>query len=156
VLQLSINALKPLEYHLELGRRLAPLRDEGVLILASGNIVHNLRRIDWSASDSGFDWAQRFDDAVAEQLARDPANVLAVTSHPDYKLAVPTPEHFVPLLYIAALATRDEPMHAIVRGYALGSISMSCYSVGADLGASDAGAAAAPLPEDVPADNTNT
>lgn len=156
VLQLSINALKPLEYHLDLARRLAPLRDEGVLILASGNVVHNLRRIDWSASDGGFDWARRFDDAVAEQLARDPANVLAVTGDPDYKAAVPTAEHFVPLLYIAALASADEPMHAVVRGYALGSISMSCYSIGADLGASDARAAAAPLPDGVPADNTNT
>ena len=156
VLQLSINALKPLEYHLELARRLAPLREEGVLILASGNVVHNLRRIDWSAPDGGFDWARRFDDAVAERLASDPADVLAVTGHPDYKAAVPTPEHFVPLLYIAALASADEPMHAVVRGYTLGSISMSCYSVGADLSASNAGAAAAPLPDGVPADNTNT
>jgi 4,5-DOPA dioxygenase extradiol len=156
VLQLSINALKPLEYHLDLGRRLAPLRDEGVLILASGNIVHNLGLIDWSAADTGYDWAQRFDDAVAEQLASDPANVLAVTGHGDYRRAVPTPDHFIPLLYIAALASRDDPIHPIVRGYALGSISMSCYSVGADLGASAGGAAAGPLPGSFPADSTNT
>jgi 4,5-DOPA dioxygenase extradiol len=141
---------------MELARRLAPLREEGVLILASGNIVHNLGRIDWSATDTGFDWAHRFDDAVADQLGRDPANVLDVVNHPDYKLAVPTPEHFVPLLYIAALASNEEPMRTVLRGYALGSISMSCYSVGADLSAPGAGAAAAPLPKDVPADNTNT
>ena len=156
VLQLSLNALKPLDYHLELARKLAPLRDQGVLILASGNIVHNLRRIDWSASDGGFDWARRFDDAVAEQLAHDPANILAVLAHADYQLAVPTPEHFIPLLYIAALASPNEPAQALVRGYALGSISMSCYRVGADISASSGGAAAAPLPVDVPADNTNT
>ena len=68
VVQLSINALKPFEYHMELGARLAPLRDKGILVLGSGNVVHNLRRIDWNQRDAGFDWARRFDDAVCEQL----------------------------------------------------------------------------------------
>src|SRR5690606_15984039 len=105
VVQLSLNTLKPLEHHLALGRRLAPLRDKGILILASGNVVHNLRAIDWSKPDFGFDWAHRFDEAVRDQRARDPAGILAVTAHPDYPRAVPTPEHFIPLLYVAALAT---------------------------------------------------
>lgn len=72
VLQLSINALKPLEYHVELGVRLAPLRDRGIAILASGNVVHNLRAVDRSRPDEGFDWAHRFDDAVVELMTTDP------------------------------------------------------------------------------------
>src|SRR3954454_2307595 len=67
VVQLSINALKPLDYHLELAARLAPLRGRGILVVGSGNVVHNLRRIEWNRRNEGFDWAHRFDDAVWEQ-----------------------------------------------------------------------------------------
>ena len=157
VVQLSINALKPLEYHVELGARLAPLRDSGIVIVASGNVVHNLRRVEWNRRDEGFDWAHRFDDAVCEQLTHDPANILRVTEHHDYALAVPTPDHFIPLLYIAGLADAAQPLKALVRGYCFGSISMSCYGIGIDQAqAFDDGAAAASLPRDVPADGTNT
>src|SRR5687768_396476 len=97
VVQLSINALRPLDYHVDLARRLAPLRDCGVMVLASGNVVHNLRRPQWDQRDLAYDWAERFDDAVVEQLAADPGAVLKVVEHPDYALAVPTPDHFVPL-----------------------------------------------------------
>ena len=155
VVQLSINALKPLDFHLELGRRLAPLRDRGVMILGSGNVVHNLGRIKWSSPDEGFDWAERFDDAVVEQLASDPGDILKVTEHPDFDLAVPTPDHFIPLLYIAGLAAASgEPMEPLVRGYAMGSLSMTCYGVGADIGCAEAEGAAR-TPEGVPADQTN-
>ena len=65
VVQLSINALKPLQYHLELGRSLASLRERGVMVIASGNVVHNLRRLQWNRPDAAFDWAVRFDDAAA-------------------------------------------------------------------------------------------
>jgi 4,5-DOPA dioxygenase extradiol len=68
VVQLSIHAQKAFDYHLELGARLAPLRERGVLILGSGNIVHNLRAIDWKQPDAGFDWAQRFDESARELL----------------------------------------------------------------------------------------
>ena len=98
VVQLSINALKPLDYHLDIGRRLAPLRERGVLVLGSGNVVHNLRRIQWDNPDGAFDWAERFDDAAAELLARDPAGILQLADHPDYALAAPTPDHFIPLI----------------------------------------------------------
>ena len=69
VVQLSINALKPLDYHVDLGRRLAPLRERGVMIIGSGNVVHNLGRVQWDNPDGAFDWAERFDDSVVEQLA---------------------------------------------------------------------------------------
>ena len=155
VLQLSINALKPLDYHVDLGARLAKLRDQGVMILASGNIVHNLGRVQWDQPDAAFDWAERFDDAAARQLGEAPGDVLRLSDHPDYAMAVPTPDHFIPLLYIAGLAAAaGEPMEAMIRGYAMGSISMSCYGVGADVGCKDAEGAAT-LPEGVPADQSN-
>ena len=154
VVQLSINALKPLDYHLELGRKLGPLRDSGVLIVASGNVVHNLGRIQWKQPDLAFDWAERFDDAVVEQLANEPADILKLTEHNDHAQAVPTSDHFIPLLYLAGLAAEEGSMEAIVRGYALGSISMTCYGLGTSLSCLEAEGAAA-LPEGVPPDQTN-
>jgi len=155
VVQLSINALKPLDYHVELGAALAPLRERGVMILASGNIVHNLRRIQWNRPDSAYDWAERFDDAAAEQLASAPGDVMKLAEHPDYDFAVPTPDHFIPLLYLAGLAAEEGGLDALVRGYAMGSISMSCYGLGTEgLGCKD-GEGAATLPENVPPDQTN-
>ena len=155
VVQLSINALKPLDYHLDIGRRLAPLRERGVLVLGSGNVVHNLRRIQWNNPDGAFDWAERFDEAAAELLERDPVSILQLADHPDFALAAPTPDHFIPLIYIAGLAAASgEPMEALVRGYSMGSLSMACYGVGAHLEC-ERGGGAAELPEGVPADQSN-
>ena len=155
VVQLSINALKPLDYHLDLGARLAPLRDQGVMILGSGNVVHNLGRIQWDRPDSASDWAERFDDAATDLLGQSPGDVLQLLDHPDYALAVPTPDHFIPLLYIAGLAAAaGKPLDELVRGYALGSLSMSCFGLDADIACEDAQGAAG-LPEGIPADQTN-
>ena len=155
VVQLSINALKPLDYHVRLGARLAPLRDRGILALASGNVVHNLRRVQWDQPDLAFDWAERFDDAAVELLGSDPGAVLKLAEHPDYDRAVPTPDHFIPLLYTAGLAAAaGEKAEALVRGYAMGSISMTCYGLGTSLGCRE-GEGAATLPEGVPADQAN-
>lgn len=155
VVQLSINALKPLDYHVELGAKLAALRNSGIMVLASGNVVHNLSPVQWNQPDAAFDWAERFDDAVVAQLAHDPGDILRVTNHPDYALAVPTPDHFIPLLYLAgmaaAMSAKPEPL---VRGYAMGSLSMTCYGVDAALDCSEERGAAT-LPGDVPADQTN-
>ena len=156
VVQLSINALKPLEYHLDLAARLAPLRRSGVMILGSGNVVHNLRRVQWDKPDGAYDWGERFDDAAVEQLAADPAGVLKLMEHPDYALAVPTPDHFIPLLYTAGLAAADEGTATPwLRGHALGSISMTCYRAGEGPCPALEGQGAAGLPADVPADQTN-
>ena len=156
VVQLSINALKPAEYHLELGANLAPLRERGVLILSSGNVVHNLRRVQWDKPDWGDDWAQRFDDHVCQLMAERPGHLIGASDHPDYALAVPTPDHFLPLLYTAGLAAQDEGnAKAWLRGYAMGSLSMTAYGVGLDgLGCRE-GDGAATVPEGVPADQSN-
>ncbi len=155
VIQLSINALKPLSYHLELGAKLAPLRDNGIMLLGSGNVVHNLGQLRWNEPNSAFDWAQRFDDAVVEQLQRDPEGILKLAEHPDFGLAVPTPDHFIPLLYMAGVAAASkEPMEPLIRGYSMGSLSMTSYGIGADLSCRDEEGAAT-VPRGVPADQTN-
>ena len=157
VVQLSINALKPLDYHLELGRSLGPLRDQGVMVIASGNVVHNLHRLQWNRPDAAFDWAVRFDEAAAEIVTDAPGEVLRLVEHADYAMAVPTPDHFIPLLYVAGIAANDSrPLQPLIRGYSMGSISMTCYGVDApiDLGAAEAEGAAT-LPGEVPADQSN-
>ncbi len=133
VVQLSINALRPPEYHLEMGARLAKLREAGVLLLGSGNVVHNLGAIDWHQPDAGFDWARRFDEAAREVMTERPEDMAALLSHPDFRMAAPTPEHFLPLLYIAgfALGTGLKP-RVLVAGYAYGSLSMTSYAVGCE------------------------
>jgi len=156
VVQLAINALKPLSYHLELGAKLAALRARGIMVVASGNIVHNLGLIQWNRPDAAFDWAERFDEAVARQLADAPGDILRLTGHSDFAAAVPTPDHFIPLLYVAAMAAaQGAPLDALVRGYAMGSISMSCYGLGTEGLSCAEGEGAASLPAGVPADQTN-
>lgn len=133
VVQLAINANEPAEYHLELGTRLAPLRERGVLVIGSGNIVHNLSGMDPSLPDDGFAWARRFDDAAREQLTHSPADLLTLAAHPDYAAAVPTPDHFIPLLYFAGLASAATAsagsIEALVTGYNYGSLSMASYQL---------------------------
>jgi 4,5-DOPA dioxygenase extradiol len=156
VVQLSINALKPLDYHVELGRKLAALRRRGILVVASGNVVHNLRRVQWDQPNAAFDWAERFDDVVVQQLAEAPADIMRLTEHPDYQAAVPTPDHFIPLLYVAGMAGEDQAsLDPLVRGYAMGSLSMTCYGLGTDGLSCREGEGAATVPSDVPADQAN-
>jgi 4,5-DOPA dioxygenase extradiol len=132
VVQLSINALEPLDYHFEIGTRLAPLRAQGILVVGSGNVVHNLGRIDWSQPDGAFDWARRFDEAVRSVMTGSPGDVLRLTEHADYHLAVPTPDHFIPLLHFAGLvAASGGSPEVLVDGYTNGSLSMTSYTADA-------------------------
>jgi len=131
VLQLSIDAGKPLDYHVALGAQLAELRRRGVLILASGNIVHNLGILDWSKPDNGADWAHAFNDSAMELMTTAPVKIAELHDHEHYGIAVPTPDHFLPLLYIAGLADEaGKTAEVLVDGYAYGSLSMTSYTVG--------------------------
>jgi 4,5-DOPA dioxygenase extradiol len=157
VTQLSINADKGFDYHLELGAKLAPLRDSGVLILGSGNVVHNLRGVSRDMPDDGFDWAQRFDSDAKETMLDDPLDAARLDAHRDFKHAVPTPDHFLPLLYLAGLAgASKEGADVLVDGYAYGSLSMTAYTLGLPpTTAAIEGAAAAAIPSGLPADGIN-
>ncbi|SEP24790.1 4,5-DOPA dioxygenase extradiol [Trujillonella endophytica] len=156
VVQLSINALKPADYHLQLGAALAPLRADGVLVIGSGNVVHNLGGVSRALPDGGFDWARRFDDAARELMLGDPSGVGRLDGHGDFDLAVPTPDHFLPLLYVAGLAAAaGEPADVLVDGYAYGSLSMTSYTAGASVPSTGGIGVAAALPEDPPADGAN-
>ncbi len=159
VVQLSVNAEKGLDYHLDLGAKLAPLRGRGVLVVASGNVVHNLRGMNWDLPDAGYDWAQRFDEDAKARMLDDPASVAQLDAHPDFRAAVPTPDHFIPLLYLAGLAASDaDRPDVLVDGYTYGSLSMTAYAIGAGaprpgLGPTDQ--QAPPTPDDVPPEATN-
>ncbi len=135
VVQLSLNGRQGAAWHLDLARRLRPLRDEGVLILGSGNVVHNLRRMDWGRPDASHDWATRFNTATREALQAGDLDTLAALAFPDETqpdavLAVPTPEHYLPLLYIAALRDRNEPLALFNDRIEYGTIGMMSVIVG--------------------------
>jgi 4,5-DOPA dioxygenase extradiol len=155
VVQLSLNAFQGLDYHLELGRQLAPLRDAGVLIIGSGNLVHNLAAVDFRRPEAGFDWARRFDDSAREVLLRSAADIASLDAHPDFDKAVPTPDHYLPLLYVAGLAG-DRPLEPLVDGHVAGSISMAAYTLDVTLPAVDGGGTTTmPVLPDVPIVDSN-
>jgi 4,5-DOPA dioxygenase extradiol len=131
VVQLSIDGKQPPPFHYETAGRLAPLRDEGVLVIGSGNVVHNLPLMK-RAGGPAFDWAVRFNEKVREALAaRDHRTLIEFERlGDDACLAVPTPEHYLPLLYVAALQREDEAISFAVDGYDLGSIGMLTVAAG--------------------------
>ncbi len=132
VVQLSLDRRRPAAFHYALGRELAPLRDQGILVLGSGNMVHNLGVIDFRRR-AGYDWAVRFDQALrARILARDHAALVAYeTLGAAAALAIPTPEHYLPLLYVLALQAADEPAALFNTETMMGSISMTSVAIGA-------------------------
>ncbi|HTW21703.1 MAG TPA: 4,5-DOPA dioxygenase extradiol [Mycobacteriales bacterium] len=159
VVQLSINADKGLDYHLELGAKLAPLRERGVLIMGSGNVVHNLGGMNPRLAEDGYDWAQRFDEEAKARMSADPAAVATLDGHRDFALAAPTPDHFLPLLYLAGLAgAANKGTDVLVDGYAYGSLSMTAYTLDLDptvAGGAVTGTSRMSLPDGVPVDEAN-
>lgn len=137
---------------------MSPVEPQGETeAIASGNLVHILLLLRWNRPDAAFDWTERFDEAVVRQLADAPGDALKLAEHPDYQAAAPRPDHFIPLLYLAGLAAaQDAALDPLVRGYAMGSISITCYGLDAGLGLAGAEAeGAATIPEGVSAEQTN-
>jgi len=132
VVQLAIDGTQPAEFHYDLGRKLDALRDEGVLIVGSGNIVHNLGVLKRSGDRSPYDWAQRFNEHVRTHLlARDHPSLVHYEMLGDAaRHSIPTPEHYLPLLYVIALQGADEAVSIVTEGIESGSISMLSVLVG--------------------------
>lgn len=133
VVQLSIDETQPPEFHYEIGKRLAPLREEGVLIAGSGNLVHNLHTYAWGSHRvEPFEWAVRFEQRARELLLQgDDAPLVAYESlGPDAMLSVPTPEHYLPLLYVLGVRREGEAVSFPVEGVDGGSVSMLTVRVG--------------------------
>lgn len=128
VIQLSIDATQPSAFHYELGQRLASLRDEGVLIIGSGNVVHNLSLAKWQGDRTPFDWATTFNDATRDHITRSDHAPLI-----DYermgepaRLSIPTPDHYLPLLYVLGAIRPSDTITFPVDGIDMGSMSMLC------------------------------
>lgn len=133
VVQLSMDATKPPAWHYEIGRRLAPLRDENVLVMGSGNIVHNLGVMSWEGRHApAYDWAQRFNAAMREDIARDePRKVIDYGSlGQDAALAVTDPDHFWPLLYVLGARAPGEQARFVTERFEYKSLSMMSVILG--------------------------
>jgi len=133
VVQLSIDQTQPAAFQYEIGKRLAPLRDEGVLIIGSGGIVHNLQAYAWGRQNvEPLDWAVRFEQRVRELIlaGEDDALIAYETLGRDAMLSVPTPDHYLPLLHVIALLTESEQISFPVEGIDGGSMSMLAVQIG--------------------------
>lgn len=132
VFQLSLDYLMKPEQHFEIGKQLRVLRSKGVLIVGSGNIVHNLAAVSWDANETGFDWAIEFDQLVKEKIRK-----RDFTSLQEYrnlgraaKLSIPTNEHYLPLLYVLGMSGEKENLSFFNESLDMGSISMTSVLVG--------------------------
>ena len=133
VVQLSIDETKPATFHFEIGKKLAPLRNEGVLIVGSGNLVHNLHTYAWGRHPRDpYDWAVRFEKAARElMLAGDFKPLIEYDAlGKDATLSVPTPDHYLPLLYVLGAVQQGERIRFPVEGVDGGSISMLAVEIG--------------------------
>jgi len=133
VVQLSVDETQPAEWHYDLAQKLSPLRDEGILVVGSGNLIHNLHTYAWGKHDvQPFDWALRFED-TARRLIMDGDHKPLINYESlgkDAHLAAPTPDHYVPLLYVLALKREGDSVSFPVAGFDGGSISMTTVQIG--------------------------
>ena len=131
VFQLSIDYYKPMQYHFDLAMRLKSLREKGVLIISSGNIVHNLRKFFENPDAKAFEWTIEFDNWVKEKInARDFQSLIDYEKHgASAKLSVPTVDHYVPMIYSLALADNKDDIH-FTNEETVASISMRAFRVG--------------------------
>ncbi|TNH08854.1 4,5-DOPA dioxygenase extradiol [Testudinibacter sp. TR-2022] len=134
VVQLSLGRRLTMQQHLELARQLKPLREQGVLILGSGNLIHNLRLIDWQRPDQlfGYDWAHSAQQTLLDLIRLGDLDSLANyrSLGEDVQKAIPTPEHYLPLLYILALQDPDDKLNIFNTDFVGGSLDMTCVQVG--------------------------
>jgi 4,5-DOPA dioxygenase extradiol len=124
---------KPLQYHYDVASQLGELRMKGVLIIGSGNIIHNLRMIDFDHIDAEpYDWAVEFDEKVRSNLIdrnhKDLMNCANMGRAASY--AVPTLDHYLPMIYAIAVQQKDEPVTFTYEGFQYGSVSMRCFRIG--------------------------
>ena len=133
IVQLSIDETRPAEFHFELGEKLAPLRDEGVLNAGSGNLIHNLHTYAWGKHDvEPFEWAVRFEDTARKIIESGDFEPLIdyESLGKDALLSAPTPDHYLPLLYILGTARDGDKVSFPVTGFDGGSISMTSVLFG--------------------------
>ena len=133
IVQLSIDARHPSQFHYEIGQSLALLREEGILVIGSGNIVHNLHSYAWGNSKvHPFDWAVRFEKHARESLLKGDNTLLIAYDRlgRDAMLSIPTPEHYLPLLYVLGLREKNEQISFPIQGVDGGSVSMLTVKIG--------------------------
>ncbi|NTU72129.1 MAG: 4,5-DOPA dioxygenase extradiol [Coriobacteriia bacterium] len=132
VFELSLDADAPPAHHFDLGRKLAPLRDAGVLVIGSGNIVHSFAGVSWEPNATPKPWAEEFDAWIADALVRgdDRALVDYESAGTMARLSVPTNDHYLPLLYTAAMRDEHDAVTFPHAGVNMGSMSMRCVRLG--------------------------
>jgi 4,5-DOPA dioxygenase extradiol len=133
VIQLGIDETQPADYHYAVGQKLAPLRDEGILVMGSGNLVHNLHTYAWGRHPTGpFDWAVRFETMARAAMESGSDSTLVNYEHlgKDAQLAAPTPDHYLPLLYVLGTRHKDDRVTFPVEGIDGGSVSMLSVVIG--------------------------
>jgi 4,5-DOPA dioxygenase extradiol len=133
VVQLSIDETQPPRFHYDLGTRLAPLRDEGILVIGSGNLIHNLHAYAWGRHPAEpFDWAIRFEKQAREMLVagNDEPLIEYEALGRDAILSAPTPDHYLPLLYVMGTRSKEDEVSFPVEGIDGGSVSMLTVQLG--------------------------
>jgi len=136
VVQLSIDMTREPQWHYDIGKALQPLRDQGVLIIGSGNVVHNLRQIDFQNESAVFPWAKTFNDHVHECIQLRNHQPLIDYTQGDSTLrhcallSVPTPDHYYPLLYVLGASDANDAIEIVLDKVVLGSISMLSVKLG--------------------------